>query len=99
MARLMREPTIQPDRVLRAPRSRAIAEVRLPKADLLATAIGAIAVATVLFWARNLNFYLDEYAFVLKSQDWTFSSYWHPNLEHCITLSAFAYRGELAVFG
>ena len=61
--------------------------------------IAGIAVATVLLWTRNLNFYLDEYAFVLTSQDWTFSSYWHPNLEHWITLSALVYRGELAVFG
>jgi hypothetical protein len=85
--------------VLRVPDNRTIADVRLPKVRLLAFGIAGAAVLVVLFWARNLNFYFDEYSFLLNSLDWTWSSYWHPILEHWVTLSAFAYRGELAVFG
>ena len=79
--------------------SRAIADVRIPRAGLLALTIAGAAVLAVLFLARNLNFYFDEYSFLLNSLDWTFASYWHPVLEHWVTLAALAYRGELAVFG
>jgi hypothetical protein len=79
--------------------SRAIADVKVPKAGPIALAIAGIAALAVLFWARNLNFYFDEYSFLLNSLDWTFTSYWRPVLEHWVTLAALAYRGELAVFG
>jgi hypothetical protein len=79
--------------------SRAIADVRVPKAGRVALAIAGTAVLAVVFLARNLNFYFDEYSFLLSSLDWTFISYWHPVLEHWVTLAAFTYRGELAVFG
>jgi hypothetical protein len=79
--------------------SRRIADVRLPRAGLLAIGIAGIAVMAVLFWGRDLNFYFDEYSFLLDSLDWTWSSYLHPVLEHWVTLAALAYRGELAVFG
>jgi hypothetical protein len=78
---------------------RTIADVRLPRAGLFAAGIAGTAVVVVVFWARNLNFYFDEYSFLLNSLDWSFASYWHPILEHWVTLSALAYRGELAVFG
>ena len=85
--------------VLRTSGGRTIADIRLPRAGLVAIGIAGIAVVVVLYWARNLNFYFDEYSFLLNSLDWTWSSYWHPILEHWVTLSALAYRGELAVFG
>jgi hypothetical protein len=86
--------------VLKVPGSSSrIADVRLPKASLFAIGIAGTAVMSVLILARDLNFYFDEYSFIFNSLDWTWSSYWHPVLEHWVTLAAFAYRGELAVFG
>jgi hypothetical protein len=79
--------------------SRAIADVRVPKSGFLALGIAAVAVLVVIFLARKLNFYFDEYSFLFASLDWTFISYWHPVLEHWVTLAALAYRGELAIFG
>ena len=76
-----------------------IADITLPKVSLIAIGIAGTAATSVLILARDLNFYFDEYSFILNSLDWTWSSYWHPVLEHWVTLATFAYRAELAAFG
>lgn len=74
-------------------------EVRLPRAGLIAGALGLAAFALLVFWSRRLFFFSDEWTYVSELSGASARYYLEPHNEHWITLTKLSYRVLLKLFG
>ena len=73
--------------------------VRVPQARLIVAVGAAIAALAILLLARNLNFYFDEWDFILAAPDWTWLSILQPHNEHPVLIPKLIYAGLLSTVG
>lgn len=78
---------------------RRLGEVSIPHAQWIVLG-GCVAVfALLLYGGRNLDFYFDEWDFVVHARDWTLRDYFVPHNEHWSTLPMLGYTILAEIFG
>ena len=74
-------------------------DVRIPHARLFIAIAAAVAAAAILWLARNMTFYYDEWTFILSSPDWTAATLLKPHNEHPVMLTRTIYAALLSTVG
>src|SRR6267142_4328719 len=75
------------------------AEVRIPHARLMVVVAALLASAAILWLARNMTFYYDEWTFILGAPDWTAATLLKPHNEHPVMLTRAIYAVLLSTVG
>ena len=73
--------------------------VAVPHARLIVAAASAAVALAILLLTRNLNFYFDEWDFVLNAPGWTWLSFLQPHNEHLVALPRLIYLVLLDTVG
>jgi hypothetical protein len=71
----------------------------VPRARLLVVAAALVACAAILWLSRGFTFYFDEWEFILRAPDWSFTSYLQPHNEHPAMLPRAIYAVLLSTVG
>jgi hypothetical protein len=74
-------------------------DVRVPHARLIVVIGALIASAAILWLARNLTFYYDEWTFILSAPDWTAATLLKPHNEHPVMITRAIYAVLLSTMG
>ncbi len=75
------------------------AGVRVPHARVIVVVAALVAAAAILWLARDMTFYFDEWTFILGAPDWTWSTLLVPHNEHPVMLTRAIYAVLLATVG
>src|SRR5713101_997900 len=90
-------------RVANEPRRRTrsvnASDVRVPHARLIVVVAALLASAAILWLARNMTFYYDEWTFILGASDWTAATLLKPHNEHPVMLTRAIYAVLLSTVG
>jgi len=73
--------------------------VGIPHATKLALALCVLAFAAILFKARRLDFFYDEWSFLTSAAHWHLRDYFVPHNEHWSTIPMLIYKVLLTVNG
>jgi hypothetical protein len=74
-------------------------DVRVPHPRLIVVIGALIASAAILWLARNLTFYYDEWTFILSAPDWTAATLLKPHNEHPVMITRAIYAVLLSTMG
>lgn len=74
-------------------------DVRIPHARLIVVIGAAVAAAAILWLARDMTFYYDEWTFILGAPDWTAATLLQPHNEHPVMLTRAIYALLLSTVG
>jgi hypothetical protein len=74
-------------------------DVRIPNARLIVVIAAIIAAAAILWLARDMTFYYDEWTFILGSPDWTAATLLQPHNEHPVMLTRAIYAALFSTVG
>jgi hypothetical protein len=76
-----------------------VSSVVIRHARLIVVAM-AVAVAAALLWlSHSYTFYFDEWTFILRAPDWTWSTYLQPHNEHPVMIPRLIYAALLSTVG
>jgi hypothetical protein len=76
-----------------------VTDVRVPHARLIVLIAAVIAAAAILWLARNMTFYYDEWTFILGAPGWTAATLLQPHNEHPVMLTRAIYAALLSTAG
>ena len=71
----------------------------MPHARLIIVIAAVVAAAAILWLARNMTFYYDEWTFILSAPDWTAANLLQPHNEHPVMLTRAIYAALLSTVG
>jgi hypothetical protein len=76
-----------------------IADVRIPHARLIVTAMAVVVAGAILWLTRGFTFFFDEWSFIQDAPDWSWTSYFQPHNEHPAILFKLVYAALLNTVG
>jgi hypothetical protein len=74
-------------------------DVRIPHARLIVAIAAFVASAAILWLARGMTFYYDEWTFILSAPDWTAATLLKPHNEHPVMITRTIYAALLSTVG
>jgi hypothetical protein len=76
-----------------------VSDERIPHARLIVVIAALVAAAAILWLARGMTFYYDEWTFILDAPDWTAATLLQPHNEHPVMLTRAIYALLLSTVG
>lgn len=74
-------------------------DARIPHARVIVVVASLVASAAILWLARSLTFYYDEWTFILSAPNWSATTYLQPHNEHPVMLTRAIYAVLLSTVG
>ncbi|HZT97734.1 MAG TPA: hypothetical protein VFB34_12940 [Chloroflexota bacterium] len=76
-----------------------VADVQIPYISVIVPAVCAIAFGLILYLGRTMDFFYDEWEFVLTAPYWSWFDYFKPHNEHWSTVPKLVYKALSVLIG